>query len=335
MRAAVYEGGGRITIATRADPAAGPGEIVLRMRACGMCGSDLMQWYQDPRAPVVLGHEPVGEVVDTGSGVAFAVGDRVFAHHHVPCFECPLCRRGRQTLCERFRATAIDPGGFAEYIRVPAPNVAHDVLLLPPELDDVAATLVEPVACIVRGQRLAGVAPGALVAVVGAGSMGLLQIQVAHALGAGVVVAVEPDVARAEIARRLGAIVADGLDAAAVRAALAGDLADQVFVCTHAPSAIAESIHMAAPAGVVQLFAVPEPGHSVRLDLGAVFFREVAIQSTYSAGPDDTREALALLAAKRIDPAGIITHRVPLAETQRGYDLARSGRAIKVTITAD
>ncbi len=335
MKAAVYHGAGRVELRELPDPIAGAGELVVRMRACGLCGSDLMQWYQDARAPVVLGHEPVGEVVQAGDGAQFAVGRRVFVHHHVPCFVCDLCRRGRHTLCERFRRTAIDPGGLAELIRVPAENVAHDVLAVPDHVDDVSATLIEPVACIIRGQRMANVAPGSAVAIVGAGSMGILQVQVAQALGAGHVVVVEPDTERARRAAACGAIVADGLDGAAVRSALGGRAADHVFVCTHAPSAIAESVHMAGPAGVVQLFAVPEPGHTVPIDFGAIFFREVTIQSTYSAGPHDTREALAMIARGGIDTDTVITHRVPLSGAARAYELAGTGEALKVVVVAD
>ena len=304
------------------------------MRACGLCGSDLMRWYQDLRAPLVLGHEPVGEVVEVGAGAPFSAGDRVFAHHHVPCFECRLCRAGRHTLCDTFRATRIDPGGLAEYIRVPAANVDADVLPLPDGLDDVAATLIEPVACILRGQRMAGVTSGSRVVVVGAGSMGLLEVQVARALGAAEVVALEPQRGRRAIARRLGAITPDGTGADAVRDALGGDLADQVFVCTHHHGAIAESLHMAGRAGVVQLFAPTEPGDLVGLDLGAVFFREVTLQSTYSAGPSDTRDALGMLAGGLIDPESVISHRVPLERADEAYRLAASGEAIKVVVEA-
>ena len=332
MRAAVYHGGGRLTLEERPDPVAGEGELVVRVRACGLCGSDLMAWYQDPRAPVVLGHEPAGEVVAAGAGAPFAAGARVFVHHHVPCMTCARCRAGRHTLCPEFRRTRIDPGGLAELIRVPAANARADVLELPPDLPDWAATLVEPLGCVVRGQRRAGVGPGSRVAVVGAGAMGLLEIRAALAAGAAAVAAVEPRADRRALAEAAGAAALAGPDPTALREALGGALADQVFVCTSNIGAIGAALHLAAPAGVVQLFAPTPPGEPVPLDLGAVFFAEVDIQSTYSAGPFDTRDALALLAAGAVDAGALISHRLPLDEVEEAFRLARSGEATKVVV---
>ena len=198
----MYHGAGRIQLEERPDPVAGPGELLVRVRACGLCGSDLMQWYQDPRAPVVLGHEPVGEVVQVGAGATVGLGARVFVHHHVPCMTCDLCRAGRHTLCARFRTSRIDPGGLAELIRVPAENARLDVLEVPDAVSDAAATLIEPLACVVRGQRQAGVGPGSRVAVVGAGAMGLLEIAAARAAGAVAVVAIDPREDRRALAGR-------------------------------------------------------------------------------------------------------------------------------------
>ena len=278
MRVALYHGAGRLTLEERPDPVAGPGELVVRVRACGLCGSDLMRWYQDPRAPVVLGHEPAGEVVDAGPGAPFAPGDRVFVHHHVPCMTCALCRAGRHTLCETFRRTRLDPGGLAELIRVPAENARLDTLALPAGVSDSDATLIEPLGCVLRGQRWAGVAPGSRVAVIGAGAMGLLEIGAALAAGAERVVAVEPRADRRALALGSGAAAAFADDDPGAVGDALGGLADQVFVCTTKAEAIAGALHLAGPAGVVQLFAPPRPGTAVPLDLGAVFFREVAIQ---------------------------------------------------------
>lgn len=333
MRAARYLGDGVLELVEMEPPGPpGPGELVVRVHLCGICGSDLMTWYQDPRAPVVLGHEPVGVVERAGEGAPFAPGDRVFVHHHVPCMTCRRCRAGLHTLCETFRATRIDPGGLAEFIRVPAENARLDVLAIPDGMSDVAATLIEPLGCIVRGQRAAGVGPGTRVAVVGAGSMGLLEIRTALALGAPVVVALEPRGDRRAMARAAGAVCPGGEGHEAAVGALGGDGADVVFVTTGAPAAIDLGLRLAAPGGTVQLFAPPRPGHPVPVDLGAAWFREVSITATYSAGPFDTREALDLLASGAVDGESVITHRVPLERVGEAFRLARSGEAVKVVV---
>ena len=331
MRAAVYHGAGRIELTELPRPAAGPGELVVRVHACGLCGSDLMQWYQDPRAPLVLGHEPVGVVVQAGDAAPVAVGSRVFVHHHVPCRECADCRRGRETLCAMFRTTRIDPGGLAEFIRVPAENARLGVLVLPDGLADLAGTLIEPLACVVRGQARADIGPGDPVVVIGAGAMGLLEILAARALGARVV-ALEPRGERRARARRAGAEVPEHATVEAARELLGPEGARAVFVTTAAPEAIGAGIELAGPAGVVQLFAPPRPGDPVPVDLGAAWFREVRIESTYSAGPADTRHALRLLQDGAIDPELIISHRIPLAEVDRAFALARSADAMKVVV---
>lgn len=331
MKAAMYYGQGRIEIVDLPRPTISDGELLVRVDACGLCGSDLMQWYQDQRAPTVLGHEPVGEVVEAGRGASIPVGSRVFVHHHVPCMECALCLRGRDTLCPQFRATSIAPGGLAEFIRVPAVNAAADVLILPDTLSTRAATLIEPLACVIRGLRLAGVSADDRVVVVGAGAMGLLEVGALVARGVEVIV-VEPRSDRRRRAQQMGARVCQDGSFEATRAALGVDGARVVVVTTTSAAAIAMSLTLAGPAGVVQLFAPPSPGHTIPLDLGAVWFREVRIESSYSAGPMDTREALDMLTGNFIDPDIIISHQIPLAQIDQAFALARSLDAMKVIV---
>ncbi|MDQ6776213.1 MAG: alcohol dehydrogenase catalytic domain-containing protein, partial [Actinomycetota bacterium] len=164
-----------------ADPVAGPGEVVCDVLACGVCGSDVTDWYVAPKLPAVLGHEPAGVVTAVGAGVSsVAVGDRVAIHHHAPCGECRRCLRGHETLCERFRSTGLAPGGFAERVRI-TPELIPELLRLPDSVDPVAATFVEPLACVLRAQDRAGLRAGDSLLVVGAGAMGLLQIAAARA----------------------------------------------------------------------------------------------------------------------------------------------------------
>ena len=325
MRAAVYYGAGELRVEERPAPSPGPGEALVAMRACGICGSDLMEWYQDPRAPVVLGHEPVGVVVAAADGLP-APGTRVFVHHHVPCGRCEYCARGHETLCDQFKATRIVPGGLSELILVPAANAALDMLVVPDEVSDEAATLIEPLACCVRGLKRARVGPGSRLLVFGGGQMGLLIAQAALAAGAEVTVA-EPLAERREIAAALGARAVEPL-------ASAVGTPNAILLATYAPSAWELAIECADRGAVIQLFAPAAPDQARAFNVNHVFFKELEIQATYSAGPRDTRAALALLASGAVRAERIITHRFPLEQAGAALATARSRAGIKVVVTA-
>ncbi len=329
MRAAVYHAPGDVRLEEVERPHPGPGEALVEMRACGVCGSDLMDWYVAPRAPLVLGHEPAGVVVEAeGEGLP-AVGTRVFVHHHVPCMRCDRCLRGAETNCVRFKATRIVPGGFAELILVPAENVP-DLLVLPDEVSDAAATAVEPLACCLRGLRRARVAAGTRLAVVGGGPMGLLAAQAAQAEGAHVVVA-EPLEARRELAGRLG-LPAVPAEAGAVAEAL-GAKATVVLLCTGAQAAWELGREVADVGAVLQLFAPSTPGTRRDFDVNEVMFGELEIQGSYSAGPADVRRALELIAARAVRPDDLVTHRFGLDDVAGALQAARGRAGGKVIVT--
>jgi L-iditol 2-dehydrogenase len=326
VRAAVYHAAGDIRIEERAVPEPGPGEVLVEMRACGVCGSDLMDWYQGPRAPLVLGHEPVGVVVGRGDGDGLpAIGARVFVHHHVPCGECEYCRRGHETLCDLFKATRIVPGGFSELILVPARNAALDLLAVPDAVSDAAATAIEPLACCVRGLRRARVGADSRLLVVGGGQMGLLAAQAARAAGADVTVA-EPLPERRALAQELGARAVEPGVALASPPTV-------VMLCTSAPEAWELALSVVDRGGVIQLFAPAGPGKRREFEAHDLFFRELEIQASYSAGPRDTREALALIADGAVHAERLVTHRFPLAETAAALEFARRREGIKVIVT--
>src|SRR5271163_2853697 len=225
---------GDIRIEESVRPAVGDGDILIRARACGICSGDIMPWYLKRKAPLVLGHEPVGIVEDTGMAVmGFKRGDRVFVHHHAPCFQCPACRRGEYVQCATWRATNIVPGGMAEFFLVSAAN-QRDTLMLPDSVADADGVLIEPAACVVKSLRRSGLKPGETILVIGLGIMGMMHVKLARNLGAGMIIGADLFERRATRAKELGAdvgiVVAGDNLIDQVREATKGAMADVVIV---------------------------------------------------------------------------------------------------------
>ena len=337
MRAAVYHSNRDIRIAEMPVPQIGPDELLFRVEACGICGSDVMEWYRIRKAPLVLGHEVAGVVEKVGARVErFRPGDRIFANHHVPCGECRYCRRGQETVCRTLRSTTFDPGGFAQFVRLPEINVRRGTFKLPESVSFEAGTFVEPVACALRGQRMAGFRPGDSVAVLGSGLAGLLHVALARLAGAERVLATDVSDWRLDRAREFGAdAVFDGREDVPllVRGANSGRGADLVIVCAAAPGVLAQALETAEPGGTVLLYGVPAPGTALSLDTGRFWASAVRLVSSYANSPADAEEAIELLASGRLPVERMITHRLPLAGTAEGFRLtAEAGRSLKVII---
>jgi L-iditol 2-dehydrogenase len=320
MRVARSFAPGDVRIIELEDPEPGPGEVVCDVLACGVCASDVTDWYVSAKLPAVLGHEPAGVVRAVGEGVTgTAEGARVAIHHHAPCGECRRCRRGHETMCERFRETGLEPGGFAERVLVRA-ELVDELIALPDGMDPVAATFVEPLACVLRAQDRAGIRPGDSLLVVGAGVNGLLQIAAAHARAIEAVWVREPRPQRLAVAQEWGA------------EHHGNEPVDVAIVCTPDPEAITAAAGALAPGGTLCLYAPPAPGRSPSFDSTALFLRELTVTASYSAGPRDMRAALELIAGGQIDPLPLVSHRLPLEETGRALDLQRNGEALKVVV---
>jgi L-iditol 2-dehydrogenase len=316
------------------DPVCGPADVVCRVLACATCGSDVQDFYVARKLPAVLGHEPAGEVVAVGREVrGVRPGDRVAIHHHAPCGECRRCRRGHETLCERFRRTSLDPGGFAEYVRVEADLVGE---LLPLEgLDPVAATCTEPLACALRAQDRVGLTPRDALLVVGAGTSGLLQIAAARARGVERVLVAEPREDRRGRALAWGAEPfesgTDARDGGAESRDRRGPV-DVAIVTSHHADAIAAAAAALGPGGRLCAYAPPEPGAPIAVDGSEVFLRELTVTSSWSAGAADMRAALALLRSGAVPAHELITHRFPLEETGAALAAQRDGSALKAVV---
>ena len=310
------------------------GEVLLRTLACGICSGDLMPWYLARKVGTVLGHEPVGRAVAVGAAVThIRPGDLVFVHHHAPCLACEECNRGAHVHCAAWKASKLDPGGMAEYIRVPAGIVANDCFAVN-DLTAELALFVEPLGCCVKAFRRLGGAPavvGRRVVVVGCGVMGLLNVQTALAFGAAEVVVVEPDPIRRIEAEACGARL--GLTPQDADGRLR-DWADIVVIGPGQPAVIQQALRYVRPAGVASLFAPTPSRVPTDLDLGDLYFREVSLVPSYSCGPEDTRRSCELLQSAQVRPLLLISDRFGLEEIQAAFDRANGGGAtIKVIVT--
>jgi L-iditol 2-dehydrogenase len=310
-------------------------EILVRTAACGICSGDLMPWYLQKKVGTVLGHEVVGRAVEVGRRVDHVrPGDLVFLHHHAPCLNCPDCERGAVVHCATWRNSKIDPGGMAEFVRVPAINAHRDTFAVN-DLTVEQAVFVEPLACCVKAfSRVPGwdrLVPDAHGVVVGCGVMGLLNLMVARAWGVRFVTVVEPDPWRRDMALRCGARQA--LTPEAARSTLRGS-ADLVVIGPGHPEVINQALAYVRPGGTALLFTPTPAGVVTALDLGDLYFREVSLVPSYSCGPQDTRAAYGLLRERKVRPEVLVTHRFPLDRIQDAFDTALAGgEAIKVLVT--
>ncbi|MDH3628417.1 MAG: alcohol dehydrogenase catalytic domain-containing protein [Acidobacteriota bacterium] len=339
MKVAVYHRNDDIRLEERERPSISNGELLVRVEASGICGSDVMEWYRQPQAPLVLGHEISGIVESVGEGVTdFAVGDRVCTTHHVPCGNCRDCRRGSQHVCETLHRTRFDPGGFSEFVRLPEINVRLGTFKLPNDVSFVQASFVEPLACVIRGQRLAsvGVDSDDSVLVLGSGISGILHLQWAGSRGIKRLFAADVHPYRMEMATRFSAQrVFDARDPIvdAVRDANNGRLVDRVVICTGADAAFAQALRLVAPGGSILVFATPAPGRNADLPLNDLWKRGISLVFSYAGPPTEMRQALDAIATREIDVDGMVSHRLSLAETGQGFQLtANAGESLKVIV---
>ncbi len=337
MRVAMYYNNRDVRLEEIPTPQIGPGELLVKVLASGICGSDVMEWYRIKKAPLVLGHEVTGEIVAIGEGLeGYKIGDRVFVSHHVPCNTCRYCLRGYHTACETLRTTNFDPGGFAEYIRVPGINVDRGVFLLPDEVSFEEGVFIEPLACVARGQRLARIQAGDTVLIIGTGISGLLHIALARATGAGRLIATDINEYRLEAAQKLGtdAVFHAREDIPFRLSQINGNrLADLVIVCTGALSAFDQAIKCVDRGGTVLFFAPTDPWVDFPIPFNDFWWNGITLTSSYGASPLDITVAIELIRTGKVPVHKMITHRLSLAETGLGFQLVASAKeSIKVII---
>lgn len=323
MRVCMYYANADVRLEEMDVPAIGDDELLLKVMASGICGSDVMEWYRRDKVPLVLGHEVAGQVVEVGAEVSrFQVGDRLAVTHHVPCNTCHYCLNGNHTMCETLlKGTHFEPGGFAEYLRVPAINVDRGSFAVPDHVSYDDASFMEPLACVLRGQRRAGLTAGQSVLVLGAGISGLLHIPLARTLGAGLVMAGDTIDYRLAKALEMGAhhaVTADESLPDLLRQANGGLLADLVIVCFEGFMDLAT--RSVERGGTVLFFAGAAEGARLQRSINELFWRsEVTLTSSYGGAPGDCDRALKLIAAGSVPVNRLITHRLTLAQAQEGF----------------
>ena len=337
MRVARYYDFSDIRVEESARPAVGDTDILIRASACGICSGDIMPWYLKRKAPLVLGHEPVGIVEQAGSAVRdFKQGDRVFVHHHAPCFQCAACRRGEYVQCATWRATNIVPGGMAEFFLVSAAN-QRDTHRLPESIADADGVLIEPAACVVKSLKRSGLKSGESILIIGLGIMGMMHVKLARHLGAGTIIGADLFHSRAKRAIELGAdrgIVVEGDNLVEqVREVTNGAMADVVIVGPGTSKAIAAGIAAAGKGATVVQFTSTPPDDELLVKPHDLYFNETRLVPSYSCGPGETREALSLVKDGVINARELVTHQFPLAQIEQAFATAQKPESLKVIVT--
>lgn len=333
MKVSIWRNNKDIRIEEVPTPKPGPGEMLVKIYSCGICGSDVVEWYRLPRAPLVLGHEIGAEVVDVGESVThYKAGDGVFIAPKVPCMKCDFCQRGHYPVCPNVKERL--PGGFAEYILVPEVLVLNGTYRLPDNITYDQSTFIEPLACVVRAQNLAGIKKGQTILVLGCGMSGLLHIKLAKTKSCKIM-ATDVNGWRLKFAEKVGADISlDATDHVPERLTAArGKKADVVLICTSALSAVDQAWKCVEKGGSIVFFAVPGPEKQVTIPINDFWTKEIKILTSYYCGPPDIAEALELLKRGTIEVEDMITHRLPLKDVGKGFQLVIEGKeSMKIII---
>jgi L-iditol 2-dehydrogenase len=322
-------------------PHIGPRDALIMTKACGICSGDVMPWYIGKKAPLILGHEPAGEIVETGAEVtSFRRGDRVFVHHHAPCLSCRYCKRKDYVQCALWRNTKIVPGGISEYIMIPRTNLENDTIKLSEQVSYEDAALIEPAACVIKGLKRVRIKGGETVLVIGLGVMGQMHILLTKKYGAERIIGADLVPYRLRKAKELGAdevidVSKDNLLDALKDLTNAG-MADIVVVGPNSIEAMKQGIAAVGAGGSVLLFTPSKPGEQLAIDPNDLYFRDVNIITSYSCGPADTNEAHSVIREGVITAEKLVTHRFPIEKTAEAFRLTAEARnSLKCVIVFD
>ena len=330
MKVGMYYNNSDVRVEHMPVPEVGDKDILIKVMSSGICGSDIMEWYRIKRAPLVLGHELTGEIVETGKNVTgFKKGDRVFSTHHVPCDKCYYCITGHQTACEVFQTkNNFFPGGFAEFLKVSGESISKGTFILPDSMSFEEGSFTEPLGTAVRGLITAGIKPGDSLLVLGSGIVGLLIVKLARILGAGHIITTDINDFRLDAAAGFGAehtVRAENNVPEYIKEVNSGRLADKVMVCAGSRSASLQALESVERGGTVVFFAVPRPEEKVEVDFNYFWRKDITLKTCYGAAPSDNIRALELIRAGSIDVTDMVTHRYGIDEIGEGFRKASTG----------
>lgn len=323
------------------NPTLGFGDILVQMHACGICGSDLEKVFGEYGQPSMrLGHEPAGIIIDVSSDVTeFKKGDRVFTHHHVPCYSCHLCKHGNETMCSKYYETNLSPCGLSEEYVVPKWNVDHGgVLKIPDSMSFEEAAMIEPLACCVRAWTKYSYQEGDSVAIFGVGPTGMMHVMLAQSKKFSKIFCFDVNDFRLGFAKKFNITASiNSLDENRKQRILdntEGKGVDVAIVATSSLKALEDAIDVVRKGGAVMMFGVPSKDAKIVLNMSKIYSKEITLVTSYAASDNDTKEALRLIESSQIDVKQLVTHTYPIEDSQKAFDHARSGdNAMKIIIT--
>ena len=341
MKTAFVKGPSTIFVDTTKKLILSSGDILVEMHACGICGSDLEKVFGQYGQPSMrLGHEPAGIVLDIGDGVTeFKKGDRIFTHHHVPCYDCHFCRHGNETMCPKYSETNLSPCGLSEEYIVPSWNVSHGgVLKISDSTSFEEAAMIEPLACCVRAWRKYHYQKDDSVAIFGVGPTGMMHVLLAHSKKFSKIFCLDVNDFRLNFAKKFN--ITESINSLnqdrkqKVLDQTNGLGVDVAIVATSSLKALEDAIDIVRKGGSVMMFGVPSKGSKLELDMNKIYSKEITLVTSYAASDQDTQEALNLIESKQINVKQLITHTYPILDSQKAFDHARSGdKAMKIIIT--
>jgi len=342
MKAVVVKSNSNIEIKNIENQSVGPGDILVKMRACGICGSDVEKVFGKYGQPSMrLGHEPAGTIIEVGSEIPnFVVGDRVFTHHHVACYsdDCHECNHGNETMCKKYYESNLEPCGLADEYVVPEWNVKHGgVLKIPDSMSFEDAAMIEPLACCIRAWNKFTQKNKDRITVLGSGPTGIMHALLAKIYGFEKIFCLDFNEFRLDFAKKFDTITINSGNTNAleqIKSETANQGVDVVIVATSSLNALKDAINFVRKGGIIVMFGVPSKGAKVDLDMSEVYSKGITIVNSYAASDFDTKEALEKISSKQIDVSQLITHKYNLQECQQAFAHAKSGdNAMKIIIS--